>query len=274
MNSNEKIRPIIRWAGSKRRLAKCLLPHLRTDFKCYYEPFVGSASLFFALRPGRAVLGDVNADLINAYTLIRRNPVKIANQLAGYPVNEETYYGLRSQSGGRQLQRAIRFLYLNRFSFNGVYRTNRQGRFNVPFGSKTGSLPSVDEFLKAAGLLKTANLVCGDFAQCLASAKKGDLAYLDPPYHSLSRPARGEYGYGVFGDEDILRLASVALRLERLGVSVLISYKQCSKLRDLLSKWCITEVPVRRQVAAKTAARKMSSEWLLSSWPIGPIQFS
>ncbi|HET9768248.1 MAG TPA: Dam family site-specific DNA-(adenine-N6)-methyltransferase, partial [Thermoanaerobaculia bacterium] len=186
------------------------------NFDRYLEPFAGSACLFFALRPSEAVLGDLNSDLIETYAVVRDRPAALWGALSKLPDTPSFYYELRDhfRSDASQLQRVARFIYLNRFCFNAVYRTNRAGRFNVPRGRSTGSLPSEREFLACAEVLGSATLFSGDFATLLADARPRDFVYLDPPYFREGRRVYGEYGYGTFSDRDLPRLLDVLTGLD------------------------------------------------------------
>src|ERR1039458_929080 len=140
-------RPFLRWAGSKRRILATLVQCAPPEYRTYVEPFLGSGCLFFALRPSAAILGDLNAELMLTYGLVRRSPRRIATELGELSHSRRTYERMRSvdTSALDPLSRAVRFLYLNRLCFNGVYRTNRAGMFNVPMGSRLGALPTGDE---------------------------------------------------------------------------------------------------------------------------------
>src|SRR6267154_5993684 len=195
--------PIFRWAGSKRKLVPLLLECV-PSFGRYIEPFAGSACLFFALRPRKAVLGDFNEELMNAYWAVRAHPVELARRIWLMPQSTEHYYQLRKQTSPFQkVDRAARFVYLNHFCFNGVYRTDRQGRFNVPRGTKMGQMPSANTFERCASMLRRTVLHTGDFEECLADIRVNDFVYLDPPYTKPERRTRGEYGYGAFGQSDM-----------------------------------------------------------------------
>lgn len=156
------ILPLLRWAGSKRKLLRKLSPYWTADYERYIEPFAGSAALFFALRPPRAILNDINTELIQALSTIRDNPNQVYEELLQFRVNESTYYRLRSLNSSllSATRRAARFFFLNRFCFNGIYRTNLAGHFNVPFAAqKTRKLPSWDQFSASAESLKSARFL-------------------------------------------------------------------------------------------------------------------
>jgi DNA adenine methylase len=183
--------PFLRWAGSKRKLLPRLLPYWGAGYDRYIEPFAGSAALFFAIQPKRALLSDINPDLITALSVIRSNPAFVYQQAQKYPANKRTFYRLRALDPSllTPIERVARFFFLNRFCFNGLYRTDRSGRFNVPFaGQKTGNLPLWEQFSTAASLLKRSTVRCGDFERVLrSSVRAGDFVYLDPTYAVANR---------------------------------------------------------------------------------------
>ena len=258
---------IIRWAGSKRQLLPTLVRLSPKQFRCYYEPFAGSACLFFALNPDRAVLGDINAELLNAWHAIRQDHRLIRDSLTALPVSKEYYQQIRAEVPQKMspVQRAVRFLYLNRFCYNAVYRTNQSGQFNVPMGTKTGGFPNQSAFAHAAASLSKAELRLGDFEACLTSASEGDFAYLDPPY-SGSRRYSGEYGYGAFSSVDEERLLATLLDLDSRGVKVLLSYKNADSLAGLPGHWRILHVQVQRHVSGFSKGRGGASEVILSNF--------
>ena len=163
------------------------------------------------------------------------------------------------------VERAARFIYLNRFCFNGVYRTNRQGKFNVPYGVRTGSLPTIAEFGDWAKILSHAKLIQADFEVCLSKVHAGDFVYLDPPYAGECSRDRGEYGYPRFQESDFERVLSCLKKIDKLGAKFLLSYRYSNKIRQSLSDWNIRTVLVRRHVAGFIAHRSLIREFLVSN---------
>lgn len=262
------VRPPLRWAGSKRRLVPQLIQCLPPAFGRYIEPFAGSACLFFALAPSNALLADLNPDLIDTYRVLTRFPHALASRLARLPPSARTYGRLRRTKPATlpRIDRAVRFFYLNRFAFNALYRTNRRGDFNVPFGNRTGAAPSATDLLAASRCLRSATLACADFEKTLAAATPGDFVYLDPPFLSQTRPAYGEYGYGSFCDADIPRLAAALSALDRRGVYFLLSFKHIDLDPIFKAHWTESTLAVRRQIAARVHHRTTSREMLLSNY--------
>jgi DNA adenine methylase len=262
------LRALLRWAGSKRRLLNVLLSRVPPFTGRYVEPFAGSACLFFALEPTQSILGDVNYELMQAYCSIRRFPELIWSRLTALDDSETTYYDLRrlDPDALSASQRAIRFLYLNRFCFNGVYRTNRRGEFNVPRGRKTGSFPKLETFFDCSKLLKHASLKRADFEDTLREVSSGDFVYLDPPYFKMGREAYGEYGYNRFNNSDLDRFAAVLRSLDDVGARFLVSYSGSAGSQSLWSRWNVSLVEVRRHVAGFASARKNVAEVMVSNY--------
>ena len=259
--------PMLRWAGSKRKLLPVLMSHVPFGFARYIEPFAGSACLFFALRPEAAVLGDINENLLNTYSTIRDHPRLVARQVASWRATSAEYYRIRSLRDEElePVHRAARFVYLNRYCFNGVYRTNRSGHFNVPRGVRTGTLPSEQVFFRCAVAIRKAELRPGDFEHCLNDVGKSDFVYLDPPYASRGRPRFGEYGYGCFADNDIKRLVQWLQQIDRAGAAFLLSYSDTAALKALTKKWNRRRLDVRRHVAGFADHRARVRELLVSN---------
>jgi DNA adenine methylase len=222
------VQPFLKWPGGKRWLVPRLLELMADiEFKTYFEPFAGGAALFFALRPDRAVLSDINPDLINTYSEVRNHGPEIVQRLMRLSVDQATYYSMRAQEPRGRLERAVRFLYLNRTAFAGIYRLNRQGHFNVPFGGGERS-PSVlwerDLLRPAAQVLRASELLSGDFQLILQRAGSGDLIYCDPTY-TVSHADNGfvRYNESNFRWEDQKRLAEVCRELRSRGATVVVS---------------------------------------------------
>lgn len=262
------ISPLIRWAGSKRQL----LPHLRTNvpptFDRYVEPFAGSACLFFGISPSRALISDINSELMMTYRAVRRDHRALHDMIESWPISASFYYDLRTvpSTSLSAMERAARFLYLNRYSFNGVYRTNAKGEFNVPRGIKTGPLPSREQFQECASVLRGATIRSGDFQEVVESTGRGDFVYLDPPYRPSITRNRGEYGAGSFCSEDLQRFLKAVKGASSRGAKILISYFNNPALAYALEGWQAEEICARRHVAGFAKDRKQVTELLLRNY--------
>lgn len=262
------ITPVFRWAGSKRKVLPILASFWKPSFKRYVEPFAGSAALFFRLNPERAILGDINSALIEAYEIIRDRPDDVHRAVSKIRRSESQYYKIRDQNPNRlkAFGRAVRFVYLNRYCFNGIYRTNMDGRFNVPYAhTKPGVIPPIENFRRCSALLQRATLKCGDFGAVLSEVKAGDFVYIDPPYAVESRRIFREYDQREFSKRDLERLATHLENINRKGASFVLSYADCREARDLSSCWRTGRIRVRRQVAGFISARRFATELLVTN---------
>lgn len=268
------MRSILRWAGSKKRLLPLLLKTVPNRYSRYFEPFCGSSCLFAKLEPKLAVLGDMNRELMLFYKYIRWRPRAVHSLVLQMPDTSDYYYHLRSQDPERldPIARAARFYYLNRYCFNGVYRTNKNGNFNVPRGNYQGSIPSLNETLSFANLLKNAELRAEDFEKSLFDAKKDDYIYLDPPYALGNKIDRGEYGVGAFREIDLPRLIATLEHLDNSGATVVLSYSSTPSLIEKLHGWSVVEINVARTVAGFSAAREVVTEIIASNRPLKSLE--
>jgi DNA adenine methylase len=220
--------PFLKWPGGKRWLVPWLKKFIgELPFDRYFEPFLGGGALFFALRPRRAVLSDINPDLINVYKQAKLQADLIVEKLKTIPVTARTYARLRHSIPEDSVERAVRFLYLNRTAFSGIYRLNREGRFNVPYGGGDRTTEPLwrDELLaKAARRLQRARLISDDFESVLEEAGAGDLVYCDPTY-TVAHNNNGfiRYNERNFAWDDQKRLALCCRRLARRGATVIVS---------------------------------------------------
>jgi len=258
--------PFLRWAGSKRQLVPQLAKHWNQSYERYIEPFAGSAALFFNISPKQAILADINAELIGVYGQIKRNMVRVIDALKGFPKNKMTYYELRAMDPGtlEPAMRAARFIYLNRYCFNGLYRTNQKGLFNVPYsGRGTGGIPSIELFKLCSSKLRRASLIAGDFEKTLQLVRDNDFVYLDPPFRIKARRVFNEYDATSFGENDILRLRKCLLRLDRRGIAFLVSYADSEEARFLAKGFCSQLINVKRNIAGFAGNRKMDTELLI-----------
>jgi DNA adenine methylase len=224
----EPVQPFLRWPGGKRWLVP-VIRHMVADLGLpgYIEPFLGGGAVFFGLCPKKACLADVNEDLINTYRQVREAPDRIAALLRKLPVTNASYQEIRSRQPRTALHRAVRFLYLNRTGFMGLYRVNRDGNFNVPFGGgeRTAQLLYDTPILRdAASALQAADLRSSDFEVSMSRAGDGDLVYCDPTYtvvHNMNGFQR--YNEAIFSWSDQVRLSAAAAAAAERGALVIVS---------------------------------------------------
>jgi DNA adenine methylase len=266
-------RPFLRWAGSKLKLVPALEAYWQTTHGTYIEPFAGSACLYFHLSPQKAVLGDNNAALIELYEVLRDRPSRIVRRLAHIPRNSESYYRWRNiqPEALDKETRALRLLYLNRHCFNGIFRTNDAGRFNVPFGTRLGQPLSAETIYECAQRLRDVELVAGDFMNTVRLAKPGDLVYMDPPFAMSTKRDRRQYGHASFSHSDIARLNDAMFALNATGVDFLVSYGDCPEARMLARNWNYRRVRVRRHVSGFASSRRNAYELIISNF-IAPLE--
>lgn len=260
--------PFLKWPGGKRWVAGELSALIREHLTgTYFEPFLGGAAVFFALKPRSAVLSDINTDLINVYRVVKRAPRLVANQLRQYPVNEAAYLEMRASSPISSLDRAVRFLYLNRTAFGGIYRLNREGRFNVPFGGGDRTpelLWKTDALTVASRYLRKAKLDKGDFESFLSQAGLGDVVYCDPTY-TVAHDSNGfvRYNEKNFSWSDQERLARIGCAASRRGAVVIISNANHDTVRELYPANSIRTIERMSSVCPNIEKRRVVTECLI-----------
>lgn len=263
------VSPLLRWAGSKRKLTNRLVPFWHAVRGRYVEPFVGSGALFFALAPEAAVLSDLNGELIETYRTVRDHPSSVAAELKSFRRTEATYYRMRQQPpvALSPIRRAARFIFLNRLCFNGLYRTNGRGEFNVPYApDKTGRLPDVASLATVAKLLARADLRCGDFAAVIEDVLlPGDFVYLDPPFAVDNRRLFRQYNATNFGVADLHRLADLLYAIDRLGAFFVLSYAVSHESLAAFRSWPHNRVLIQRNIAGFAAHRRRAAELLVTN---------
>jgi DNA adenine methylase len=260
------VSPFLRWAGSKRLLLKELASFWRPEYSRYIEPFAGSSRLFFHICPTKSILGDINKDLINTYRQLKKHPRALFKRLGTWSPDSKSYYRVRAMNPDsfEPSLRAARFIYLNRYCFNGIYRTNLNGEFNVPFGGhKSGRLPDWEALKKCSKALDGAALVCADFEDVVAKAVAGDFVYMDPPFATSSRRMFTEYDKKGFLTSDIERVRKSVLSLAERNVSFLLSYVKSPESKYLGKGFPSVTVSVKRSIAGFTGARERTPEVLI-----------
>ncbi len=243
--------PFLKWVGGKTQLLPALLSYTPDRFNTYIEPFVGGGALFFALQPAKAVLADSNPELINCYTVVRDRVEDLITALRDYPYSEAFYYSLRAEMPQDRVLRAARMIYLNRTCYNGLYRVNKQGQFNVPFGRYTNPVICDADRLRAASYaLRNTELRCATYQETLQTyAKPGDFIYIDPPYHPVSQYSDFKrYTAEFFYAEDQRQLAQAVKELADQGSIVLVSNSYCDYILNIYEGCHIVEVSARRNI--------------------------
>ena len=272
------MKPILKWAGGKSGLLSEILPRLPETFNDYYEPFLGGGAVFFALadtgRFKRAFLGESNAELMLTYQTLARKPEKVIEALRGLTAehSEKFFYSVRGRQvadrilGVDVIVLAARLIYLNKTCFNGLYRVNKKGEFNVPFGDYVNPPICDEEALRAAALVlkKDVDMGACDFEECVRTAKRGDAVYMDPPYVPLSSTSNfTAYSKSGFSLEDHERLRNCAEKLVARGVHVLLSNADTPFVRELYEGFLIEEVQARRAINSNGGKRGKVGELLI-----------
>ncbi len=260
-----KIGPFLRWAGGKRQLRKILLNFLPEDMgqRTYREPFLGGGSLFFAIRPKTAILSDANEHLIRCYKFVRDEPGLVARYLHSHAAKdgEAYYYRVREEYNRSEFSaaQAARFIYLNKTCFNGIFRVNAKGKFNVPYGRKESpAIPSENDLIAIAGILKDTSLKASSYEKALENASKEDFIYLDPPYPPLNGTAYfTHYTKDRFSEEDQKTLAERVHELDRCGCMLMISNADTPLIRRLYRKYELVSLPVIRYLTCKSVRHKV-----------------
>lgn len=256
------LRPLLKWPGGKRALAESIVALLPRAANRYYEPFLGGAAIFFAIRPTKATLSDTNNELINLYENVRDSPVELIALLKTYKNTEADYYQIRHQTPRTPLRRAARLLYLTTLAFNGLHRVNLEGRFNVPYGHKTHLLP-YDEtrILAASRALARADLRVADFEITTSRARAGDVVYFDPPY-TVAHGNNGflKYNERIFSWADQVRLAAHAHTLAHRGCCVIVSNADHRSINALYRDFKCIKVNRFSRIAASSEFRKPITE--------------
>lgn len=261
------MRPFLRWAGGKRWLAQQVLAGVSKN-KRLVEPFLGGGALFFFQTWERAVLSDINRFLINAYISMRddhKNLFLLVKQ--NFDQHSPThYYSVRSRMGASTIQDAADFLYLNRSCFNGLFRVNLAGRFNVPIGTKAFELRDPNEFARWSSMLQTADVFLADFEETIALCGEGDLIFADPPY-TVNHNKNGfiEYNEKIFRWEDQVRLRDCLFAARDRGAQFVLTNADHPAVHDLYLDCSRCTVERGSEMASRNSARGKTSEVLITS---------
>jgi DNA adenine methylase len=266
MQFRSPLKPFLRWAGGKSRITKLLANYVPENYDRYWEPFLGSGALYFFLCPAKAYLSDSNSALVDCYKHVKKFPEKISKKLQEYgkKTSEDYYYEVRDlyNNSRPSVEQSARFIYLNKSNFNGIFRVNEKGEYNVPYGHKKSlAIPSLDEFKEISKLLKSATIKNHTFEQIKnnKTLKSNDFIYLDPPYPPLTPTSYfTHYTAERFSWEDQEKAADLANVLSSKGCFIMISNSDVSKIRTLYKDWNLFKLPVVRWVAANGKRHKVN----------------
>jgi DNA adenine methylase len=263
-------KPFLKWAGGKRQLLPAIRESLPASFARYHEPFVGGGAVFFDLGPDRARLSDANDELIGCYLAVRDRVHELIAALRDHVYEKEHYYAVRSWDPAQldDVQRAARMIYLNKAGFNGLYRVNSSGIFNVPFGRyKNPNICDEGTLLACSAQLKGAEISRRPFETVVDEAKEGDFVYFDPPYIPLSRTSNfTAYSDLKFAGDDQERLARVFEQLAARGVHAMLSNSDVPWVRARYAKFDVRQVLATRKVNSVSSSRGLIGELLVTSY--------
>lgn len=262
--------PLLRWAGSKKRQFRKLEPFFPKHYRSYVEPFAGSAAFFFGLRPAKARLNDLNPDVTNFYKHVRKDPAAFFDRFSRIRRSASNYYRVRDQFNSEQNRecRAILFYYLNRNCFNGIYRTNKSGEFNVPFSDdRVSPYLSKAQFVASSEELQRTKITTLDFEDfCKDFVEADDFVYLDPPYYRAGHRVFNEYIATPFSPADFKRLIDTLKYIDRKGARFLLTFPATSEIAQAGLGWRSTRRRVLRTVAGDPAMRRVQNEMLISNY--------
>ncbi len=264
------ISPVLKWAGGKRQLIKEIEKRLPKEINAYYEPFMGGGAVVMHLQPKNAIISDVSDELINVYKEIENNPLELIENLNKLEEKhsknpEEHYYDIRALDRTDEYTnldnsfKAARTIYLNKTCFNGLYRVNKKGYFNVPFNKKETintydkeNLMNLSKYLN----MKDVELICSDFEEVCKNAKKGDFLFLDPPYDVLKTDTFDSYTKDGFGVEGQKRLANLFKELDKRGCYLMLTNHNTELINELYKDYNIDVVSVKRMINSDAKNRK------------------
>ena len=265
------VKPILKWAGGKTQMLSELLPRVPENYGKYIEPFFGGGALFFALQPKEAIIADSNPEIINVYKQVAEHTEEVIHKLSIYENTEECFYRIRGQDWARidMIEAAARTIYLNKTCFNGLYRVNRHGQFNTPFGRyKNPKICDTDSIRAAAEVLRSAIIVCGDYNDVLERyAESGDFVFLDPPYVPVSAYADFKrYTKEQFREEDHRRLAEQVEKLRQRGCYVIETNSSAPLVHKLYSTYRIDVIQTKRAISSKADTRT-GEDVIITAYP-------
>ena len=275
---NKAIAPIVKWAGGKRRLLDRILP-LIPEYETYYEPFLGGGAVFFALQPEKAVINDSNGDLMDIYRVIKESPEELIGLLTEHAEKDskDYYYAIRAQDRDFEAyesltdaERAARFLYLNKTCFNGLFRVNRSGEFNVPYGRyKNPEIVAPEGIRAISSYLNSAKIrmLSQDYREVFRGIRENAFVYMDPPYMPISETSSFTgYTAAGFDRQQQTELKKQCDKLDKKGVKFMLSNSSCDFIAKLYRDYRIEHVSAPRSVNAKADGRGRVEELLIMNY--------
>ncbi len=277
MKKNPLVSPVVKWVGGKRQLLQDILKHIPDKYSTYYEPFVGGGAVLFHLQPRKMVINDINEELMNVYNVICNNVEELIEDLKKHKNEADYFYKIRELDRDREkyaqlnnIERASRIIYLNKTCYNGLFRVNRQGEFNTPFGryknpniANEATLKAVNNYFNKAKI----TLKCGDFEEAVKGIRRGGFVYFDPPYDPVSESANFTgYDKGGFDKDEQIRLKKLCDKLNNRGVKFLLSNSSTEFILNLYKDYNITIVKAKRSINSKGDGRGDVNEVLVKNY--------
>jgi DNA adenine methylase Dam len=253
------IKPFLKWAGGKTQLIPELSKYIPTSYNKYIEPFIGGGAFFFYLNPEKAIISDSNEELITTYIAVRDNVEEIIAILDGYKNEETFFYKIRSLNPNKlsDTERAARLIYLNKTCFNGLYRVNKKGEFNVPYGKRNGEFLNQEQLRDSSEFLQNAEIFHSDYLATLKKyAKEGDFIFLDPPYYPVGKYSDFKrYTKEFFYHDDHVMLKEEFDRLVRIGCHVLLTNSDHPVVLKLYKDYDIKVIKTKRLISSNPKTR-------------------
>lgn len=277
MSKNNLIAPVVKWVGGKRQILGEIVKRVPGSFSKYYEPFVGGGAVLFELCPKKAVVNDINAELINIYQVIKEDVDALVDDLKKHENNKDYFYEIREQDRDRDkyarltpVERASRIIYLNKTCYNGLFRVNRSGEFNTPYGNyknpniiNEAVLRAVSEYFNKSDI----RFNCMDFEEVLKDIRKGAFVYFDPPYDPVSDTSNFTgYDKGGFSKNEQIRLKKLCDRLNRKGIPFLLSNSSTHFIMELYQDYKIEIVQAKRAINSNPDKRGEINEVLVRNF--------
>lgn len=266
--------PIVKWVGGKRQLMFELLKNMPKSYNRYFEPFIGGGALFFELQPENAYISDMNEELINLYSVVKNKVYDLIQDLCKHEVSKEYFLQIRNLDRTKKYQkfsdveRASRFIYLNRTCFNGLYRVNSQGQFNVPFGNyKNPRIIDENNLLNCSQLLQNTEIRCADFSEILNKVKRNDFVYFDPPYVPINETSNfTSYTKEGFDVDLQFKLRDICDELDSMGVKFMLSNSDTKLVNELYADYEIKKVFASRAINVNADGRGKITEVLVRNY--------
>lgn len=276
MDNRLEIKPFLKWVGGKRQLIPEIEKYIPENIETYYEPFIGAGAVLLHIQPKKAVISDMNSELINCYKVIKENLDELITELKKHKNDKDYFYEVRAWDKEKEyskrsnIEKAARLIFLNKTCFNGLYRVNKKGYFNTPFGKYTNpnivdndNLANLNKFFNKCKI----NIYNQDFEETVKNAKEGDFVYFDPPYDPLSETSSfTSYDSSGFGKKEQERLKKVVDELTKKKVKVLLSNSATDYIKNLYKEYTIIEVQAKRSINSDATKRGTVSEVLIKNY--------